>query len=228
MTADAESIMSAAKSKWESQRSAAMPPPSDVLLWQEPHRTIYVEQSFGAAVPYPPVYRPASESNYGYVRLKGNLDAVSAVPELANWPEYAELIRKVNADESPIESVGCALGFFDVDDERVKHKVGSYLDVVFSEPQQAESFDANLMLAAKFAAALNEPERYWYGLELAIQRLRALPHAVAPLCLMIRLSAYGRTQDEARTQFRIVTEHVGIVVRNLATNWTGGGGPRRW
>lgn len=195
-------IRTVTRQRWEEVQPLTLPPATPVVLWTEETRTIYVDEALGPAVPYPPVSRTDSESNYGYVRLKGRIDLISTIPELTNWPEYRQFVSDINIAESPIESVGCAIGMFPVSDQpAITCRVGSYLDLVFSETAEAEDPIAHLDLAAQFMASVSGCERWWSSVEIGLQRFRYLPGTAAPLGLMLRISAHGRTEAEARQCF---------------------------
>lgn len=211
-----ETISSLTLEKWAELQPLELPPKLPVILWQEASRTIYIEETFGPAVPYGPVFRTDSESNYGYTRLKGNLQQITSIPELAAWEDYAELIKKINTDSTPIESVGCAIGYFPVtDDEVITTNVGSYVDIVFSNTIAAEDPASYLNFAAKIMAALSGCENWWSSAEIGIQRLRHLPGTSRPLGVMLKLSSSGRSEEEARKFFQATLLKVGTAIERL-------------
>jgi hypothetical protein len=202
-------IRTLTRQRWREVQPLILPPAVPVVLWTDETRTIYVDEALGPAVPYQPVLRTDSESNYGYIRLKGRLDLVSAIPELIDWPEYRQLVGDINLVESPIESVGCAIGMFPVSDQpAITCRVGSYLDLVFSDAAEAEDPIAHLDLAAQFMASVSGCERWWSSVEIGLQRLKHLPSTAAPLGLTMRLSAHGRTEAEARQCFAVTINRV--------------------
>jgi hypothetical protein len=211
-----QAIFESSLAQWRGAQPLTLPVPKAVVLWQEASCTVYVEDSFGPAVPYPPIPRTDSESNHGYVRLKGNLALVEAIPELTTWPEFAELVRKINEESCPLESVGCAVGFFEVTDhEAIKHRVGAYLDIVFSDFTAAQDPEAYLRVAAALMTGVADCEKWWSSVEIGLQRLRYLGGSKFPLGLMLRLSAHGRTKEEARWSFRQTVDRAGAVIQRL-------------
>lgn len=85
-------------------------------------------------MPYPRIDHRNGNFNHGYLQLKGNVGAVSLIPEAQGWPELERFLEEVNADSSPIETVGCEKSFFsDGVAAAPPVYVGSYFDLVFTE-----------------------------------------------------------------------------------------------
>lgn len=212
-------IRTVTRQRWEEVQPLTLPPATPVVLWTEETRTIYVDETLGPAVPYPPVSRTDSESNYGYVRLKGRIDLISTIPELIDWPEYRQFVSEINIAESRIESVGCAIGMFPVNDQSaITCRVGSYVDLVFSEPVEAEDPIAQLDLSAQFMVSVSGCERWWSSVEIGLQRLKYFPGTVAPLGLMLRISAHGRTEAEARQCFVATINNAKSAIPGASSN----------
>lgn len=198
----ADEIFSEAQAQWLASQPLELPAKTPIVLWQDSTRTIYIEDSFGPAIPYPPVVHNDFEQNYGYVRLKGELDLVDSIPELKGWPELAQFVRIVNGEHSLVESVGCEISVFDLDDHpSVKHRVGAYLDIVFSDIVAAQDANAYLEVAANVMATAAGCECWWSDVEIGLQRLRYFQGAANPLGLVLRIGGSGRTVGEARNGF---------------------------
>ena len=59
-------------------------------------------------VPYPAGYpRP---SNYGFLDLRGNPDAVAEIPEVARTPALRALLVRFASEAGPLFTVGCDVG----------------------------------------------------------------------------------------------------------------------
>ena len=197
-----QTALNHARARWEAVQPLELPPPVDVVLWQHGAGTIYLSGSLGPAVPYGPVPRTDGHSNYGYRKLKGNLAALPAIPELLEWPEYAGLVRAVNEDSCCVESVGCDVRFFPVEDPpTIKVQIASYVDLVFSDPNRAQDLESQFLLAAKFIGGLDGSEHWLSSVGAGIQRLRHFPGTTAPLGVRLRLASHGRTEREARKYF---------------------------
>src|SRR6266849_6376394 len=90
--------------QWRRNAAFKVPPPEAIQLWNEKTRTIWISNHWGPAVPYHPILHADGSQNYGYLRLKGDPEAVSRIPEAVGWPELQEFLKVINAAESPIES----------------------------------------------------------------------------------------------------------------------------
>jgi hypothetical protein len=185
--------------QWEPHRSLTSPPPEPIKLWGDDARDVYLDESWGPAVPYPSVRRDNGTTNYGYLRVKGAPEAIARIPEAQDWPELQAFLQAVNAPESPIESVGCEKNYFEVDVPGVpKVKLGSYVDIVFSEPALNDRAENQLFLASHLLEAVEGCGQWWSLVEIGLQRLRYLGGASAPWGLFLRVIAHGRSQEEAR------------------------------
>jgi len=119
---------------WKPHENMAGLPPEPIRLWGSGGCGIWLSETWGPAVPYPPVDHRNGNFNHGYIRSKGRSGEVAAIPEVQGWPELQRILDIVNATESPIESVGCEKSFFPMSEEgSPRLKLGSYIDVVFSE-----------------------------------------------------------------------------------------------
>lgn len=188
--------------RWESLRDSDHPLPEAVKIGEAGHRVVYVSDGWGPPVPYPAAVRGDGSMNHGYVRLKGNSDAIASVPEVVDWPDYQEFLSAINAPSSPLESVGCEKHFFPVDAGEAKVRLGSYTDVIFSDLELNDDAENHLRLATLLAAALDGSERWWSGAELELQRLKGLAGCKRPWGLMVRVLGNGRDEDQARESWR--------------------------
>ena len=213
----ANTIFTAASQRWAEAQPLSLPPSIPIVLWQVATRTIHVDDTFGPAVPYGPIPRTTSDSNFGYVKLKGNLDLADSVPELTAWPKYRRFVREINLDSTPIESVGCAIGLSIVDDNpSIAHRVSSYLDIVFSEPGASQNPMAYLRLAAEFMAVAAGCEKWWGSIEIGLQRLRHFPGTTNPLGVVLQLSGYGRNEREAHMCYEATLDRIRYAIPGLS------------
>ncbi len=184
--------------QWQSLKPATAPPNEAVPLWQHGGCVIYIDNKLGPRIPYPAVEHEDGTRNHGYTHLKGNKDAIQRIPELQGWPAFAELVEAINEPGSPIESVGCEIGYFDVSDNGgPPWMLGAYVDVIFSNTVLNESPENFLQLAARLIQAVEGCEQWWGSVELGLQRLRGLTGVAEPWGLMIRICNHGRDKDEA-------------------------------
>lgn len=186
-------------SQWQTHRGLRHPPAQPIRLWAEGGRWVGIDKSWGPTVPYGPVDHGDGQENHGYIRIKGDAEAIRRVPEAVDWPELGEFLTAVNAAASPIESVGCEKGFFPVEGVGVPTvKLGSYIDVIFTDAALNDLPENGLLLASHLLPAIDGCERWWSDTEIALQRLRGVVGAVAPWGLMLRVTGYGRNEQEAR------------------------------
>lgn len=182
----------------------SFPPSQAIKLLEYEQSIVYIEDSWGPAVPYPPYDHSNGEKNNGYRRVKGDDNLVALIPEVEGFPEYRDFLMAVNAADSLIESIGCEKSFFPIDDHpSIKSQLGSYTDIVFSD------FDANknpenlLYLASIFVKALEGSGEWWSKMEVGLQKLKYLHGIKDAWGLMVRLQGYGRTKDEAKSTWSV-------------------------
>lgn len=203
-------------SQWEAHRGLRNPPAEPIKLWCSGGRSVWIDNSWGPAVPYGPVDHGGGQQNYGYVRIKGEAEAVRRIPEAVGWPELGEFLAAVNAVESPIETVGCEKGFFPVEERgEPTVKLGSYVDVIFTDAALNDCPKNTLLLASHLLRAVEGCERWWSEVESNLQRFRGVVGAVAPWGLFLRVTGYGRNQEEARRLWGVTLGRLGSVVASL-------------
>lgn len=194
------SISEEALANWQPYRGLSGPPANPVQLWAEGGRGIWIANAWGPAVPYPAVVHEDGNRNFGYVRVKGDPEAVTRIPEVQGWPELRDFLLAFNAAQSPIESVGCEKGFFPSGIQGPTEKLGSYIDVIFTE--LGLNVPENLLfLASNLLPSVAGCEKWWSNrsnIEMSLQPMRFLSGVVAPWGLMVRVTGYGYSQDEAR------------------------------
>jgi hypothetical protein len=210
------SILDEVLTQWEPHRGLTAPPPQPIQLWVRDGRIIYVEETWGPAVPYPPVDHGDGAKNHGYVRLKGNASAISQIPEAQKWPELGQFLEVINATASPVESVGCERRFFPAKDAgAATAKLGSYVDVIFTDAALNEHPEKLLLLAAHLMAALEGCDKWWASVEIGLQRFRHITGANSPWGLMLRVCNHGRSEDEARKFWGESLRRLGAAVSRL-------------
>jgi hypothetical protein len=190
------------KNQWPQGRDFRLPPPNDIVLWAEKTVTIYISSGWGAPIPYPRARRHDGAMNFGYRRLKNNLDAISDLPEVERWPELADFLRKVNSESSPVESVGCEMGFF----ENKKSAgpplyIGSYVELIFTEHALDEQPENFLNLVEFLANSMEGCESWWASLEFGIERMKFVNGTELPWGLCLKVQNAGRDESEARRFF---------------------------
>jgi hypothetical protein len=174
----------------------AGPPPDPIRLWGIGGCGIWLGDSWGPPVPYPPARRSNGNINHGYAHLKGRPESVCEVPEVAGWPELQKFLEVVNAAETPIESVGCEKAYEIID---AKHlRLGSYIDIIFTVPKFNDGPENLLNLAWHLAQSVQGCEKWGGDNSFVLQRLKGLAGSSNPCGLMLQIKNIGRAQDEAR------------------------------
>jgi len=201
---ESRSLFTELVSAWQPYESLRVPPSESITLWSSGRRTIYLDQNWGAPVPYPAMDRHDGSTNHGHVRLKGNLGAIDRIPEIEGWPELRRFLLTINADTSPLESIGCEKHYFPLEGSGVATvQLGSYVDLAFSVAALNERPLNLLRLAAVLMESLEGCEEWWASVEFALQRLKGFPGAVTPWGLMLRVGNAGRDEAEARKFWRV-------------------------
>ncbi|MGH7744133.1 MAG: hypothetical protein ACREQ5_04845, partial [Candidatus Dormibacteria bacterium] len=144
----------ALRSLWTPHEHLKAPPLEPINLWGEGGVGIWVSNDWGPAVPYSGVDHRDGNINHGYRPMKGNEAAIRFIPEVQGWPEMQKFLETINAESSPIESVGCEKGIFPSDVEGLQIKLGSYVDVIFTEAVLNDRPDNFLLLATFLANAI--------------------------------------------------------------------------
>jgi hypothetical protein len=183
---------------WEQQKAAQAPPPEPDLLLQSESVTVFIDNGWGPPVPYPSATHEDGRMNHGYIRLKENSQAIATIPEVEGWPEYHSFLERVNAADTPIESVGCEKGFFPCNNGNAKVQLGSYTDLIFTDLPQNNNPINFLHLAASLIPAMQGSEQWWSTADMALQRSKGIPQCDKPWCFMLKISGHGRNEEEAR------------------------------
>jgi hypothetical protein len=147
--------------------------------------------------------------------VKGNAQAVRLIPEVEGWPELAEFLQKLNAESSPIESGGCEKRIFLSDVEGPTVKIGSYVDVIFSERALNDRTENALLLASTLANAIEGCEKWWADVSFVLQPHKGVFGSRSPWGLMLQIKNYGTNQQQARNFWGETLSRLGHVIASL-------------
>jgi hypothetical protein len=201
-------------------KGVTFPPRQLIMLWSDNRGGIAIGDTWGPPVPYPPADHEDGNRNHGYVRIKGDAEAARQIPEAVGWPELQELLIAINADDSPIESVGCEKTYAPVNvPNGPRAQLGSYINLMFSELSLNAVPENALLLASELFAAVEGCERWWSTIEIEVERFKAMPGVAAPWGLLVRLNAAGRDQSEARRGWGETLKRVATAVRKLPVDF---------
>jgi hypothetical protein len=189
-------------SRWEPYRRLTSPAPAPIELWRAEGRIIGIGNGWGPAVPYPAVDHGDGTQNYGYVRIKNNADVLGLIPEARDWPELQEFLAVVNADNSPIESVGCEKAYSPGNiPGGPPVLLGAYFNILFTDVALNDCQENALLLASHLLQAVEGCAEWLSGIEIELERFRGLRGAVAPWGLLLRVVGYGLNNEDARKRW---------------------------
>lgn len=205
---------------WIPHKDLKLPPTEPIELCLDGGRGVWITSEWGPAVPYPSVQHWNGNVNHGYQRLKGNLGAIGAVPEVQGWPEFVRFLETINAESSPIESVGCEKTFFTNNVlGQLPVRLGSYVDIIFSEPTLNDRPENIFHLIVHLARSIEGCEKWGAIVEFEIQRLKILEGSETPWGLMLRVVNGGRNEAEARKFWAVTLSRMGNAIASLAPDF---------
>ena len=121
-----------------------------------------------------------------------------------DWPELKEFLLVVNAAKSPIESIGCEKGYFptDLPGLPAKARVGSYINLIFTNATLNDRPENALLLASHVLGAVKGCTQRWSDVEIGLERL-VLSHPSseerwmdgAPVCVVIETSLFATARE---------------------------------
>jgi hypothetical protein len=202
-------------SAWKPYETLKLPASHAINLWGHDSRAIVIDKSWGPAVPYPASDHGDGTLNYGYIRLKGHLELIDQVPEVRGWPELRDFLQAVNADGSPIESLGCEKSYFAVQAGEATIMLGSYIDVAFTDVSLNDDAKNHLRLAATLAESIAGCEQWWASVHFCLQRLRHLAGADTRIGLMLHVANYGKSEERSRKYWGETLRRLGNVISKL-------------
>lgn len=193
--------------KWAEIKDGVFPS-EDLVLYQDDFRMVYFNPEYGPHIPYPPFDHGEGQLNHGYASTKGRPDVIEAILEMKDFPEYLDMLLRINDSESPVESLGCEKLETELDHPRVKSEIGSYTDIAFSSPARSESLDDYLRLALAIYEECDGLQQWWSRIEIAIQRLKHYHGVSQPWCLSIVITGHGLTPEHAREMWAVTAGKV--------------------
>ncbi len=98
-------------------------------------------------------------------------------------------------------------------------KLGSYVDVIFTDASLNEAPENVLLLACRLLQAIDGCEEWWGDVSMVLQRMRFIAGATLPWGLMLRIDNHGRTEDEARKFWAETARRLAKAVAALPENF---------
>jgi hypothetical protein len=202
--------------QWQPYRGLTTPPAEPITLWRDMARGVWIA-GWGPVIPYGPVDHHDGNRNHGYRRLKGAPEAIRAVSEVQDWPEFLAFLLALNDTDSPIETVGCEKTFSRVDNAGIATAMlGSYVEVIFTEVALNERPENLLLLASHLLEAVKGCETWWGNVEMVLEIFKGIPGCGSqPWGLMIRVTNDGRNEAEARKFWGVTLKKLGDAVLKM-------------
>ncbi|MFZ0479998.1 MAG: hypothetical protein WAL71_12685 [Terriglobales bacterium] len=110
-----------------------------------------------------------------YFDLKRHPELIAKVEEAEKFPELADFLSKVNSPRSAVESAKCDVWStteLSAEEEifNASHKFASYVDLVFSNPQQRSSLPVHESSARRLAELLRRAPEIAASVEVCVRR----------------------------------------------------------
>jgi hypothetical protein len=110
-----------------------------------------------------------------YFDLKRHPELIAKIDEAQNFPELAEFLHSINSQPSAFESAKCdawATTELTAEEEifDASHKLGSYVDLVFTKPEARSSYDLHKEFAAKLSNLLRRSPEVPASVEICVRR----------------------------------------------------------
>src|ERR1700687_3670723 len=140
-----------------------------------------------------------------YLDLKRQPDLIAKLEEAQKFPELAEFLRSINSARSPLESAKCdawttnELGA-DEDTFNASHKFSSYVDLVFSNPEQRRSFDFHVGFARRLTDLLRRAPEMRASAEICVRRCFFGESEETREGFYFTFYVYGFGEDESAAQ----------------------------
>lgn len=141
-----------------------------------------------------------------FIDLKKFPQKVEHLKECRKYPPLAGLLRKANAAGSALRSAKCDVWSTTklAEDERldfdVRHKIGSYVDLVFDGNRLGSHLESHLRLGEKLEKLLSRC-RIQAQVEIAVRRCLFHPKERWGFYLTIFVHAYGATRTQAKREW---------------------------
>jgi hypothetical protein len=150
---------------------------------------------------------------------------MSQVDEAAEHPELAEFLRSVNAARSPLESAKCDVWTTDelTPEEEIfaaTRKFASYVDVVFSEDHDRQSFSRHEEFVKRLVALLKRAPEISSSMEAFVRRcfFSANGETREGFYFTVYVNGYGSDATAARKNWGIGMKLVGSAIAQVSVD----------
>ncbi|MFY9562275.1 MAG: hypothetical protein WAQ52_18745 [Terriglobales bacterium] len=163
------------------------------------------------------------DGRLAYVDLKRHPELLARIEEAKQFPELAEFLRAINSPVSMVESAKCDAWFTDKlsaeeDIFGASHKFASYVDLVFSRPEERESFPFHELFAKKLVELLRRTPETPSAAELNVRRCYFHSDAEPGkgFYCSVYVSGYGDDETRARQNWGIALKLLANAVLQLS------------
>jgi len=188
--------------------------PESIIERGEAH-TIYLTDKVAPFVPYEAKTSGGGRQNHGFIDLRDHPEKAASIPEAAGQPGVIAFLEKVNAEGSPLMSLGCDSAVSPVtgNENGATHSVSGYVDIAFRDPRLGS--EDNVAAVAQKLMAMHGPKlRGWATYALGVMPTLGL-FGVPCHFLTVHINALGPSEAEAWENFNDHFGRLADVIRRI-------------
>lgn len=188
------------------------------ILSQGPGYTIAKTKKATTMVPYHAVGRGDGSRNYGWVDLRDRPEFVDAIPEVANRPGLAAILRVAAAKNSPLMTGASEAGAFaNPPDREFAWHVGGFATLMYRDSDLNSEAENLVQLAVDMLRGVSVTDDHVVCYEMIIEPLKGFFDRTDCHCLTVKPVGYGRTEEEAFVAFNEAAAAVATSILGLHT-----------
>lgn len=159
-----------------------------------------------------------------FIDLKKFPKKLEHLEECRKYPPLASLLRQVNAAGSALRTAKCDVWSTTklAEDERLdfdmRHKIGSYVDLVFDSNRLNSHLESQLQLGKKLEKVLGRC-RIQAQIEIAVRRCLFHPKERWGYYLTIFVHAYGATRAQAKKEWGRAVDSLGDALSKIGPSF---------
>lgn len=154
------------------------------------------------------------------IDLKAHPEEINRLQECRNYPALAHFLRKLNSAPSPFHTAKCDVWTTTdlAEDERLDFnlpfKVGSYMDLLFDDPDLTSQLEAHLEVGERLGEHLGKL-RLQAQMEICIRRCLFHPEERWGYYVTLFVHAYGATPQEAEEEWNRAMDAAGNALAGI-------------
>jgi hypothetical protein len=191
----------------------------DRIIEQGPGFTIAVSDELGTMTHYGGIQREDGNVNFGFVDLRSWPELVDSIPEVRKSNALGRLLRTINAQTSPLMSIGCECAEFQLKEALGSGEsihVGGYIDITFYDPEKNQTESALIHVARAILGRIAAPPgNTVIQFEMIVEPLKLFFGTTGHYGLMLKPNGYGKTSPEAWRAFEHATGAIEAALRAL-------------